>query len=151
MRIECESPTSCLWAQSGRDSKPRDIITELLSPNSTPEAPTYISHSDEMAELAQNYYEDLQSKDLAPADTCWEKTMEVLSKVSTSLPDEECLKLAQDMTTEEVHSTLHDLPNGKAAGLDGLPYEFWKWLDFIPIKSDDGDTQTDRLHPPSLY
>ena len=35
---------------------------------------------------------------------------------------------------------MSDLPNGKAAGLDGLPYEFWKWLESVPIKpNDDSD------------
>ena len=100
MRIECESPASRLWAQSGKDRKPRDSITELLSPNSTPDVPTYINCSDKMAELAHNYYKDLQSKDLAPLDICQRKTDEVLSKVMTNLPDEERLKLDQDITLE---------------------------------------------------
>ena len=139
MRVECESPTSRLWAQSGKDKKPRDSIVELLSLDSTPEAPTYINHSDRMAELACNYYEDLQSRDLAPQDTHQKETAEVLSKISTSLPDEERVRLDQDITTDEVHSTLSSLPNGKAAGLNGLPYEFWKWLDSIPIKSSNND------------
>jgi len=102
-----------------------------------------------MAELACNYYENLQGKDLALPDACRSKTDKVLSKVSTSLSDEECLRLSQDIILEEVQTTSSDLPNGKAAGLDGLPYEFWKWLETIPIKADnDSDSLklTDCIH-----
>ena len=101
-----------------------------------------------MVELACNYYENLQGKDLTPSDVHQSKTDKVLSKVSINLQDEECLRLSQDITLEEVQSTLNDLPNGKAAGLDSLPYKFWKWLETIPIKSDDDDPLklTDCVH-----
>ncbi|KAL4075162.1 hypothetical protein V8B97DRAFT_1857167, partial [Scleroderma yunnanense] len=85
-----------------------------------------------MAELACNYYEGLQSKDLAPPDVHQRATEEVLSAVSVSLKDEEHTRLDQDITLEEVQSTLNGLLSSKAVGIDGLPYEFWKWLGSIP-------------------
>ncbi|KAL4062264.1 hypothetical protein J3A83DRAFT_4383156 [Scleroderma citrinum] len=132
IRVESISPTSKLWAQSGKERKPRDSIAKLMSPGSAPHNPSYINHSNEMAELACNYYENLQSKDLAPPDVCQRVTDKVLNAVSISLPNEEHMRLDQDFTLEEVQSTLKGLPSGKVAGLDGLPYEFLKWLESTP-------------------
>ena len=92
-----------------------------------------------MAELARNYYETLQQKDLSPPNARDEAIENVLSKVNVSLPEDEKERLDQKITLEEVCSTLKNLPNGKATGLDGLPYEFWKWLGPIPIRRTDGD------------
>ncbi|KAG6330199.1 hypothetical protein ID866_8891, partial [Astraeus odoratus] len=52
LKIECESPTSKLWSKLGKESKPRDTISELKSLDSSPEHPTYIARSDKMADLA---------------------------------------------------------------------------------------------------
>ena len=92
-----------------------------------------------MADLARSYYENLQQRDLSPPDIRNEAIEDVLSKVNVNLPEDEKNKLEQNISLEEVSSTLKDLPNGKATGLDGLPYEFWKWLGPIPIKRVDGD------------
>jgi len=101
-----------------------------------------------MAELARNYYENLQQKDLHPPDTRQDAINNVLSFVSVNLPEEEKEKLDQLISLEEITSTLNDLPNGKAAGLDGLPYEFWKWLGPIPLERNAGDPSniTECLH-----
>ena len=139
IRIESESPTSGLWAKSGKERKARDVITELQALDSPPDNPQYINRSSDMAELARSYYENLQQKDLSPPDVRVAAIDNVLSKVHTSLPEDEVEKLDQKITLEEVSLTLKDLPNGKATGLDGLPYEFWKWLGPTPINRADGD------------
>ena len=139
IRIESESPTSGLWARSGKESKTRDVITELQTLDSPPDNPQYINRSRDMADLAQNYYENLQQKDLSPPDARNEAIENILSKINISLPEDERERLDQKISLEEVCSTLKDLPNGKATGLDGLPYEFWKWLGPTPIKRVDGD------------
>ena len=139
IRIESESPTSGLWAKSGKEKNARDAITELQTLDSPPDNPQYINRSSDMAGLAWNYYENLQQKDLHPSDTRQEAIDNVLSKINISLPEDEKEKLDQKISLEEVISTLKDLPNGKATGLDGLPYEFWKWLGPIPIKRDNAD------------
>ena len=139
IRIESESPTSGLWARSGKESKTRDVITELQTLDSPPDNPQYINRSRDMADLARNYYENLQQKDLSPPDARNEAIENILSKINISLPEDERERLDQKISLEEVCSTLKDLPNGKATGLDGLPYEFWKWLGPTPIKRVDGD------------
>ena len=139
IQIESESPTSGLWAKSGKEKKARDVISELQTLDSPPDNPQYINRSSDMAELARCYYENLQQKDLSPPDIRNEAIEDVLSKVNARLPEDEKDKLDQNISLEEVSSTLKDLPNGKATGLNGLPYEFWKWLGPIPIKRADGD------------
>lgn len=58
-----------------------------------------------MAELACNSHDDLQNKDLSPPDIRQRKPDEVLGKVTSNLPDEERLKLDQNITLEEVQFT----------------------------------------------
>ena len=60
IRIESESPTSGLWATSGKEKKARDAITKLQTPDSPPDNPQYTSRSCDMAELARDYYDNLQ-------------------------------------------------------------------------------------------
>jgi len=102
IRIESESPTSGLWAKSGKEKKARDAITELQTLDSPPDAPRYVNRSCDMAELARNYYENLQQKDLHPPDTRQDAINNVLSFVSVNLPEEEKEKLDQLISLEEI-------------------------------------------------
>jgi hypothetical protein len=52
----------------------------------------------------------------------------VLGMIKIQLPEEERLILEQTLTEQNIEEVLKLLPNGKATGIDGLPYEFWKWL-----------------------
>lgn len=125
IRIESESPTSGLWAKSGKEKNARDTITELWTLDSPPDNPQYINRSSDMAGLTQNYYKNLQQKDLHPSDTHQEAIDNVLSKINISLPEDEKEKLDQKISLEEIISTLKDLPNGKATGLNGLLSRSW--------------------------
>ncbi|KAG2037390.1 hypothetical protein BDR03DRAFT_957582 [Suillus americanus] len=69
MSLECESATSKVWSRIGKTPKPRDTIIELKTLDSPLNAPVYESRSDKMAELARDYHESLQNKDLASAET----------------------------------------------------------------------------------
>ncbi|KIN99127.1 hypothetical protein M404DRAFT_30767 [Pisolithus tinctorius Marx 270] len=62
-----------------------------------------------MASIARSFYDYLQQADLHPPDEHWAAMDEVLSNVDVKLPKAE-----------------------KAAGLDSLPYKFWKWLATLP-------------------
>ena len=70
--------------------------------DSPPDAPRYINRSCDMAELARNYYENLQQKDLHPPDTRQDAINNVLSFVSVNLPEEEKEKLDQLISLEEI-------------------------------------------------
>jgi hypothetical protein len=82
-----------------------------------------------MAEIARNYHDSLQQKGLPSEDIQTEASEHVvLGVIKTQLPAEERSLLEQTLTKQNIEEVLKLLPNGKATGIDGLPYEFWKWL-----------------------
>ena len=99
----------------------------------------YTSCSCDMAKLARNYYNNLQQKYMYQSNAHYEAIENVLSKITISLLENETEKLDQEISLEEVTLTLKNLLNGKATGLDSLPYEFWKWLSPIPLERADGN------------
>ena len=82
-----------------------------------------------MAKLAHNYYENLQNK--LPLtfpqvrETTIRNSLASLSK-HTSAVQNNCLGLC--LTTDNICLSLCLSQNGKATGLNGIPYEFWKLL-----------------------
>lgn len=91
-----------------------------------------------MASIAKSFYNDLQQADLRPQDERARAMEEVLEYIEVSLPPDEVEALDKSISQTEIDTTLRQLPCGKAAGLDGLPYEFWKWLATLP-PSDNND------------
>lgn len=90
------------------------------------EPPQYKSHSDKMAEIARNYHSKLQQCNIAENQ---ETSMaEVLAEIDTSLKPENAEILGKEILVEEVHKAIMSMPNGKATGINGLPYELWKGL-----------------------
>lgn len=128
IRLESESATSKLWAKSGKEQKPRDTIVELRNLGSDTNNPTYENRSDKMAELAKTYYDELQHKDLAPIDERDEACMSILDLINIRLSPNDKNELETELTNANIEEVLHLLPNGKAPGIDGIPYEFWKWV-----------------------
>jgi hypothetical protein len=128
MRLENKSPASKLWAKSGKDQKPRDTIIELKMLDSPPEAPIYIQRSDKMSELARDYYDSLQRECISPTNEREEALESTLNAIMIKLSPLNKQELAKSLTKANVEEVLKLLPNGKAPGIDGIPYEFWKWL-----------------------
>ena len=126
IRMESESPTSRQWARSGRENRPRDPFYELKIPHSTP--PKYERRSDRMAELAKDYHDILQEQGLRGLQARQEVTTEVLTHIPSPIPESFKEELTKNVETEDVRQIIRTLPNGKAAGLDGLTYELWKKL-----------------------
>lgn len=126
--LESESAASKFWAKSGREQKPRDTIVELRDLNSVTDNPTHECRSDKMAELAKTYYDTLQYIDLAPEDEREESLKSVLDTITTKLNPADKLELESHLTEANIDEVLHLLPNGKTPGTDGVPYEFWKWV-----------------------
>ena len=86
-----------------------------------------------IVELTTSFYDALftgrHDKDLQdtgepfqPSDRYLE---EFLSKLSP-LSDESKARLIKNMTKDEIECVVKSCPNGKAPGVDGLPYEFYK-------------------------
>lgn len=143
IRIESESATSKFWAKSGKDQKPRDSIIELRDINSPSDNPVYEHRSDRMAEIVRDYYNELQHDGIATKDEKDAALNAVLNTVTIKLPAADRSELEHKLTKANIEEVLHLLPNGKALGIDGVPYELWKWIHqkskSISANSKEGD------------
>ena len=81
-----------------------------------------------MAELARDYHNNLQTEGLATEDDLKTATERVLENIEHKATEEDKHILSTMVTEIEVSQALKSLPNGKAAGMDGIPCELWKIL-----------------------
>ncbi|KAL6299929.1 hypothetical protein BKA93DRAFT_741518, partial [Sparassis latifolia] len=136
-RLKGEIPNK-YWSNLNKERKPRDRIFSLRVPNSNP--PEYIHRSDKMAELARNYHNDLQSQDNdTPADEREAAIITTQEAIEQIAFIEDRSTLGDELTQEDVHEALKHSANGRATGLNGIPYELWKWLEqsFIDLQKQD--------------
>ncbi|KIJ93334.1 hypothetical protein K443DRAFT_12948 [Laccaria amethystina LaAM-08-1] len=125
-RLETETMSKA-WCRSRREQQPRDFLYSLRKPGSN--LPVYEKRSDKMAEIARTYHEGLQDAgEVLDPQMRNEEMDDVLGCIQTTIPIVEKVKLAYIIDQEEVRQAIKDLPDGKAAGTDGLPHEFWKKL-----------------------
>jgi hypothetical protein len=125
-RLENET-ISKLWINANKEKTPRDTIKALRIPESPADQPTYTRKTSKMADLAKNYHDNLQTAGLSN-DVTGEDFDEVLDFLKPKLPAHDKNTLATYLTQEEIRQALKDLPDGKAAGIDGIPHELWKAL-----------------------
>lgn len=86
-----------------------------------------VRRSDKMANIAKEYHDNLQKEDMVEnVDEHGKRTTEVLRHVRRKLSKNQKELLATNVTEKEVKNAINSLPNGKAAGLDGIPQEIWK-------------------------
>lgn len=114
------------WSLINKNKRPRDLIYKLRRPEAVS---TYVTRSDRMAELARDYHSDLQDKDMAPlSGDRLSATDAVLESLPRRVSDEQItdLRLSGDLSYADVVEALALAPSGKATGIDGIPYEFWK-------------------------
>ena len=85
-----------------------------------------------MAELARNYHDELQQKDLEDHSLIEFKARitPVLNRIHENqiLKEPEGTKMNEQITESQINDTLHLSKNGSATGMDGCPYELWKIL-----------------------
>lgn len=83
-----------------------------------------------MVEIATQYHNNLQDEYQDNLDDCerMNATRESLSRVTRKLASHQINYLQQNLTYNEIRRALFEVPNGKAAGLDGIPVEVWKFL-----------------------
>src|SRR5271154_2086584 len=84
--------------------------------------------STKMAEIARNYHDQLQLQDLTMGPDHARAMEKVLNTITEKTPQVDKLKLKTLLAEEEVLQALNASPSGKAAGMDGIPYELWKTL-----------------------
>ncbi|KAJ7798362.1 hypothetical protein B0H14DRAFT_2303802, partial [Mycena olivaceomarginata] len=81
-----------------------------------------------MAEMARNYHDSVQHKDLPDEYGRMMSTEMTLEHRNVHLSKNEFGKIDQDIRTDDVGEALKLSNNGKAPGFDGIPYEFYKIL-----------------------
>ncbi|TEB25567.1 hypothetical protein FA13DRAFT_1796281 [Coprinellus micaceus] len=83
-----------------------------------------------MVEIATQHHYSLQMLEHHEmnAEEREENKQEVLSTLETCLMPTQKDKTSGDFTNTEIERALKDVPNGKAAGLDGIPVEIWKFF-----------------------
>ena len=80
-----------------------------------------------MATAAKEYHESLQRSDRDPdQEPDPEKLERVLNNISASTTQLQKSTLAKRLAWGDVHRSLSDSGNDKAAGLDGIPMDLWK-------------------------
>ncbi|KIK32408.1 hypothetical protein CY34DRAFT_45588, partial [Suillus luteus UH-Slu-Lm8-n1] len=97
-----------------------------------------------MAELAKEYYDNLQREGLAPEEEREQALKTVLESITIKLKAADKTELENNLTEDNIEEVLKLLPNGKAPGTDGIPYEFWKWVN-DKSKSTHKDPEGNRI------
>ncbi|EJD45707.1 hypothetical protein AURDEDRAFT_124479 [Auricularia subglabra TFB-10046 SS5] len=141
------------WFQWTKENKPRDTIASLRRPESDP--PTFVADSPSMAELAGEYHDSIQRRDLDVEEEEREEAIrEVLTHIERRMDQSAVEEASQLIDRENVLESITSAKNGTAAGLDGIIYEFWKamnkmfqqknspdspWVDIVGMLADSRD------------
>jgi len=83
------------------------------------------TQTQEMCKIATEYHKNLQSEPPRQRDD-QEAINEMLNSLETELSDSESMKISGKITKDEIRQALKKGQNGKAPGMDGIPYEFYK-------------------------
>lgn len=132
------------WMKIGNKKQPWDTVCELRKPGSEP--PVYLKQSDKMVSAARDFYDDLQRTETFPdasADKRDQATMAVLDAIRIRVPEAKKEALATLLQYDEILAALKMATEGKATGIDGLPYELWLLLYNRLANSDDEIEQAD--------
>lgn len=135
------------WSKVNAEKKPRDIMHALKKPNSEP--PEYETDTKKMAQIARDHHHHLLSDDI---NTPEDQRGIIIDKILNLIDDESKLpspdkgKLAMKITSDKIREALHASENGKAAGINGLTYEFWKLLDRMCTKSSKANPEAPTFH-----
>ncbi|EJD38136.1 hypothetical protein AURDEDRAFT_129016 [Auricularia subglabra TFB-10046 SS5] len=125
-RIDGDAVTSHFFAQ-GKVYQPKETIKSLQVPGSTPAQ--WKTHSPEMAKVARDFYEHLQTVDLDQDGPERDDAIEeALNHVNRHMSEDQNAFMAEALTYELVELSLKESANNSAPGTDGLLYEFWKML-----------------------
>ncbi|KAJ7817978.1 hypothetical protein B0H14DRAFT_2373583 [Mycena olivaceomarginata] len=96
-----------------------------------------------MAQMARDYHNSVQNKDLSDEYARTMATEITLEQCKVHLSETQFndMESDKDLETEDIGEALKLSNGGKAPGLDGLPYEFYKILDILFQQSKGSDRQ----------
>ncbi len=114
------------WTRQNAPHKKAATIPTLDNPHASHDGERYTTRSDDIADIAQCYYNGLQDdplRDPATHDTAIETSIAALT---VTLDTRRKGELAKRIAPGEVAEAIKAMALGKAAGLDGIPAEVWK-------------------------
>ena len=122
-----------IWSAINKEKKPRNLISRLRIPDSTP--PQYERDSKRMAELAQKYHNNLQKQDIPEQSNieCAADIEHALREIPPpqQLEDPQRSPMNRIVTTAQVQTATSLAKNNTATGMDRCPYELWKALNHL--------------------
>lgn len=125
-RVQGESFSLKYWSKICKPKTPRNLIYRLSREGPLGQARIEETKSQRMAELARDYHENIQLDTGRNATEKDEATDEILRNVNSRLSEDRASLLSDRISDLDVDEALRASQNGKAAGIDGIPYEFWK-------------------------
>lgn len=150
-RLEGET-VSKYWLSINLGKTPRDLVYALALPGPPPK--TYERRSDKMANLTRDYHESLQ-KHAPPIDeqhreATIDRVCQTLEKTYEDCNENDLQKVTSE---KEVLAALKESENGRASGINGIPYEFWKSISRVYEErhkdeepaTDEERTESDEL------
>ena len=115
------------WINLNKTKPPRDTLYRLKKTTLPGKPPEYKTRSDQMADIAKNYHETLQKQNIND-HIPKEQFNEVLDHLQPQVDETAKQRMQALITAPEIADAMKGLPHGKAAGIDGIPYEFWVYL-----------------------
>jgi ribonuclease HI/exonuclease III len=119
------------WFQRHKTKNTKEIILRLYDRNNN-----LTDKSENMVKTASKYHGDLQAEQKTSQDRQL-ATRKILAKLDRSLSQEDIDNFQSRISYSEVAKAISQSTNGKASGLDGIPYEFYKMWKADPKKKDE--------------
>lgn len=108
----------------------RDLIPLLKTIDSPVDSPIYVRHSDKMAKLAGDYYNNLQNNETEQnIEAKIQFINTVLQFVKWPLNDDKAAKLKENLSKDNTRESLQSSAKHKASGVDGIMTDFYQKLD----------------------
>lgn len=144
------------WLEEGERASP--FFTERLKATSTRKSIASLKDSDgestsdpeRMEQIAVGFYGTLYTSQ--ETDAAAQRTL--LEAVTMTIPDQDRLRLDQDLTLEEIVNSIDSMEYRSSPGSDGLPYEFYKTFkdELAPVLLElFNDIGNDRAPPPASH
>ncbi|TBU58947.1 Endonuclease/exonuclease/phosphatase, partial [Dichomitus squalens] len=130
-RMQGERPTK-YWSKLHKKQEPRELVQayEIEGQRSPSGEQCYQKDSQQMAEMAREYHDNIQQDGLDYNQTTGrdEEIDQVLRHIRPALDEEQGITLAEPVAPGEILVALKSTKNDSAAGADGIQYEVWKTL-----------------------